>query len=254
MTSTPLIKAKATATACLLVLISVFIAGSTPFLPGQEEAPKTDGVRTVYLIRHGEYDQEDERDPDVGRGLVPLGIAQSRLIAARLRGLPVKMTSLTSSTMTRARETAQVIQRDFPELTLGQSRLIRECTPPTWRRDIMEGADPVRFIQCKTRLDEAFGTFLAPSPDMDRHDIVVCHGNVIRYFVTRVLRVNDMAWLGMSVTNCGLTTVRIYPNGAMVLLGFNDAGHIPPNMQTATSDENSAARLLLDAEGRQLGS
>ncbi len=55
-----------------------------------EVAEKTDGVRTIYLIRHGEYDIEDESDPSVGKSLVPLGVAQARLVGARLRGMPVR--------------------------------------------------------------------------------------------------------------------------------------------------------------------
>ncbi|MEJ2582932.1 MAG: hypothetical protein P8127_15065, partial [Acidobacteriota bacterium] len=47
-----------------------------------EQVEKTDGIRTVYLIRHGEYDHDDERDPEVGKGLVPLGVAQARIIGA----------------------------------------------------------------------------------------------------------------------------------------------------------------------------
>ncbi|MCW8804106.1 MAG: histidine phosphatase family protein, partial [Ignavibacteriaceae bacterium] len=93
------------------------------------------GVRTIYLIRHGEYDQTDTSDSDIGKKLTPLGIAQARLLSARLKAIPVQFTLLTSSTMTRARETAIVINEDFPKLKLQQSTLIRECTPPTWRKD-----------------------------------------------------------------------------------------------------------------------
>lgn len=83
-----------------------------------EEFHKNDGVRTVYLIRHGDYDHDDERDLDIGKALVPLGVAQARIVGARLRGMPVEMSSLHSSTMTRARQTALVIDDEFPELEL----------------------------------------------------------------------------------------------------------------------------------------
>jgi len=32
-----------------------------------EDPVRTDGVRTVYLIRHGDYDHDDGRDPMSGR-------------------------------------------------------------------------------------------------------------------------------------------------------------------------------------------
>ncbi len=197
-----------------------------------ESGTASPGSRTLYLIRHGEYDQRDERDPDIGRALIPLGVAQARMIASRLRSLPVTMTALRSSTMTRARQTALVIGEEFPDLVLEQTTLLRECTPRTWRQDIMARTDPKDAIECEKRLDQAFADFFVPSPAGDRHEILVCHGNVIRYFVTKVLGVDSLSWLGMSIGNCSLTIVRVKPNGSMKLLSFGDIGHLPHNLQT----------------------
>lgn len=212
----------------------------------QENNTKTKGVRTLYLIRHGQYDHDDDRDPDIGKALVPLGIAQTRLVANRLKSLPVKMSSLISSTMTRARQTAVIINQDFPELELIQTRLIRECTPPTWREDIMDEEDPEELKICTDNLEVAFSQYFIPSPDeKDRNDIIVCHGNVIRYFVTKVLKVETMSWLQMTTGNCGLTVVRIKPDGSMKLVSFNDMGHIPPNLQTVIGSESKSKELVL---------
>jgi serine/threonine-protein phosphatase PGAM5 len=83
---------------------------------------------------------------------------------------------------------------------------------------------------------------------MDRHDIIVCHGNVIRYFVTKVLKVDTKAWLQMTIGNCSLTTVNIRPDGSLKLVSFNDLGHIPPNLQTLTGGENKSKSLELPTE------
>lgn len=207
------------------------------------------GVRTVYLIRHGEYNHQDERDSFLGKGLVPLGVAQAKLVANRLKSMGIKFNSLTSSTMTRARQTAMIINEDFPELELQQSGLISECTPPTWRKDVMEKADPQELIECPENLDSAFSKFFIPSPDeKDRNDIIVCHGNVIRYFVTKVLNVDTMAWLQMSIANCSLTIVRIMPNGTMRLDAFSDYGHIPENMRTFTGGNNFIKSLVPESK------
>ena len=197
-----------------------------------DAADAAEHSRYLYLIRHGHYDYEDEADPDVGKALVPLGVAQARLVAARLSSLPVEMTMLRSSTMTRARQTALVMGEDFPELELEQSKLLRECTPPTWREDIVADVDPQEMSECVDQLEKAYAEFFIPSPDIDRHEIIVCHGNVIRYFVTKVLGVDTMAWLGMSIANCSVTVVRIDADGRTKLLTVGDAGHIPPNLQT----------------------
>jgi len=212
----------------------------------QENGIKTNGVRTLYLIRHGQYDHDDDRSSDIGKELIPLGIAQSKLVAGRLKSLPVKMSSLISSTMTRARQTAMIINQDFAELELQQTRLIRECTPPTWREDIMEGEDSEELKKCTDNLDVAFTKYFIPSPDEgERNDIIVCHGNVIRYFVTKVLKVETMSWLQMTTGNCGLTVVLIKPDGSMKLISFNDMGHIPLNLRTVSGFESKSKELVL---------
>lgn len=207
------------------------------------------GARTIYLIRHGEYDIDDERDPDLGKEIVPLGIAQSRLLSTRLKSMDVEFTSLTSSTMTRARQTAMIINKYFPELNLKQSRLIRECTPPTWREDIMADESESDLNECVTNLEKSFKEFFIPSSDeKDKHDIIVCHGNVIRYFVTKALKVDTLAWLQMTIGNCSLTIVKIRPNGSIKLVSYNDLGHIPSSMQTLTGGENKSKSLVLPGE------
>lgn len=227
-------------TIALIIITSVVVKG-------QEKEIGTTGIRTIYLIRHGNYNHEDERDPDIGKELVPLGIAQARLVASRLKSLPVKITSLISSTMTRARQTAMIINYEFPKLELQMDSLIRECTPPTWRQDIMAVETKYDLEDCTSKLEAAFTKYFVPSPDdEDRNAVIVCHGNVIRYFVTKVLKVNTMAWLQMTISNCSLTIVRIMPDGAMKLISYNDVGHIPPNLQTETGGNNEIKKLRVN--------
>jgi serine/threonine-protein phosphatase PGAM5 len=234
-----------------LLTIKIFIALLLIFsqmeFNAQEQSQS--GSRTIYLIRHGEYNSEDVRDPDVGKELVPLGIAQTRLLSSRLKSIGIEFNSLTSSTMTRARQTAMIINENFPELNLQQSKLIRECTPPTWREDIMADESKTELNECVENLEKSFKEyFIPPQDEKDRHDIIVCHGNVIRYFVAKVLNVDTMAWLQMTIGNCSLTIVKIRPDGSMKLVSFNDLGHIPPNMQTLTGGKNKYKSLKLPLE------
>lgn len=150
--------------------------------------------------------------------------------------------------MTRALQTAEVINEDFPELKLKQSDLIRECTPPSWRKDVMAGVDTTEKEECVQKLDMAFQKYFIPSPDdNNRNDIIVCHGNVTRYFVTGVLKVNTMSWLQMSITNCSLTIIRVLPDGTMKLDAFSDYGHIPENMRTFMGGNNKLKALKVKA-------
>jgi serine/threonine-protein phosphatase PGAM5 len=231
----------------ILSLLVVAIVLSAAAFGRQDDAGKK-GVRTVYLVRHGQYDQADARDEFTGKGLVPLGIAQARLLAARLRAMPVEFTSLTSSAMTRARQTAAVINREFPRLELKQSELICECTPPTWRKDVMAEEKAGEPEACVKNIEQFFREAFIPAPDAgDRHDIVVCHGNIIRYLVARALQVDTMSWLQMSISNCSLTVIRVLPDGKMKLDAFGDYGHIPENMRTFTGGDDEAKELAIPA-------
>ncbi|MBZ0114733.1 MAG: histidine phosphatase family protein [Thermoanaerobaculia bacterium] len=219
----------------LLALSAVSLAiPSSPEEAAEGEELLAPATRTLYLIRHGDYDHADDRDPEVGKALVPIGVAQARLVGARLRGMPVAWDALYTSPMTRALETAKVIGDDLgmePEV----SRNLRECTPPTWREDIMKEEKPEDLAACEKQLDEAFAQFFQPAKGAERHEIVSAHGNVIRSFLVRALGVDKESWLGMSIGNCSLTVIQVKPDGAMKVLAFSDVGHIPPNLQTRTS-------------------
>jgi len=225
---------------CFILFVSM---NNTEVLAQQD----SNGTRTIYLIRHGDYTPQDDSITDSLNVLTPLGIAQARLVSSRLKSMNIEFNSLISSTMTRAKQTSQVINNDFPEIIFEQSDLIRECTPPTWREDVMAETNAAEVEECVNNLEEAFQKYFIPSPDeKDRNDIIVCHGNVIRYFVTKVLKVDTMSWLQMSISNCSLTIIRILPNGNMKLVAFSDYGHIPENMRTFTGGKNKEKELIID--------
>lgn len=225
---------------CFILLTSMI---NTEVLAQQE----SNGTRTIYLIRHGDYAPQDDSIPDSVNVLTPLGIAQARLVSTRLKSMNINFNSLISSTMTRAKQTAELINKDFPELKFEQSDIIRECTPPTWREDVMADTKADEVEECVNNLEEAFQKYFIPSPDeKDRNDMIVCHGNVIRYFVSKVLKVDTMSWLQMSISNCSLTIIRVLPNGNMKLDAFSDYGHIPENMRTFTGGKNKEKELIID--------
>jgi len=210
----------------------------TVALPALANIPTHDEpTRTIYLVRHGYYDWDNDDDPDTGKALVALGRQQARLIAARLDALPINFTSLQGSAMTRARQTAEIMAPHFPELELQILRDIRECTMTTRRQDIMDELDPGEAAECEAQLEEAWQRLSVPATGKtDEHDIVVCHGNVIRWFVTRALEVDQTAWLAMSVSNASLTTIQIRADGSFKILGVGDSGHIPYRMNTFGAD------------------
>jgi len=210
-----------------LVLLTILAAPAFGVLPTRDEP-----MRTIVLIRHGEYEHDSECDEDVGCGLVALGRQQAHLAAARLKSLPIEFTSIQASAMTRARETGAIMAEYFPHLELTLHRDIRECTPTTWREDIMVDEDPADVAECEANLEAAWERIFVPAVGNPEFDIVVCHGNVIRWFVTKVLGVEQEAWLQMSIANCSLTFVQVRADGSKKLIAFADSGHLPYTMTT----------------------
>ena len=187
-------------------------------------------TRTIYLIRHGAYDMPIEGDEEKINALTRLGIAQARLIAARLRGMPVEFTSLISSTFTRACQTADVINQSLPQLKHETTKLLCECLPPTRVPQNRSDATADKIAAAAQQLDVAFTQYFIPATDHDQHDILVCHGNVIRYFVMKALNVDTQAWLGLSVAHCSLTLIQVKGDGSFKVLAVGDSGHLPPNL------------------------
>ena len=191
-------------------------------------------VHTFYLVRHGTY-TPDPKNPEPGPGLTALGLAQARLAGARLASMPVRFNSITSSTLTRAQETAVEIRAALPQVPGSASPLLSECTPPS-SMPAPDSAAAAMQDACRKRFDNAFEKLIVPATDGDRHDVLVCHGNVIRYFVTKALGIDTKLFANFGISNGSLTILRVRKDGAMQVMTVGDAGHIPPNLQSYGGD------------------
>ncbi len=94
--------------------------------PG-EEVSKPTAKRTLLLIRHGQY--ETWHEDRSKRILTALGREQAQLTGQRLKDLSKDYTLLTSSSMPRAKETAQLIAECLPQVPREQSDLLTEGAP-----------------------------------------------------------------------------------------------------------------------------
>lgn len=72
------------------------------------------------------------------------------------------------------------------------------------------------------------------TPKMIKHEyeIIVCHANVIRYFVCRALQIPPEAWLRFCIFNCSLTYLTIRPTGSVSCRMLGDIGHLNYDMTT----------------------
>jgi serine/threonine-protein phosphatase PGAM5 len=191
--------------------------------------------RTLILVRHGNYLPDPKADERLGPHLSPLGSTQAHLVAARLAGMPEHFEHLYASPVQRARDTAAIIGESFPGRSFEVVDDLAECTPHTWRTDITKHEKRADMAACKKQLDRAFARFFVPASGQAETDMLVCHGNVIRYLVTRALGVDTDAWLGMSIGHASITRILIKADGRIQVISVGDVGHIPPNLLSGTS-------------------
>lgn len=200
------------------------------------EKAKSKAVRHIFMIRHGQYFVDGATDKE--RVLTELGRKQADLTGQRLACLDIKWDLLVRSTMTRAQETATLIQKHLPaDLEVINCSLIEEGAPippepPVghWR------PEPKQFFQDGARIEAGFRRYFYRAPPeqvRDSYTLLVCHANVIRYFVCKALQFPPEAWLRISLNHGSITWVSIMPNGNLVLRSLSDTGFMEPNHVTS---------------------
>ena len=183
-----------------------------------EHDPKI--FRTIVFIRHGQY----KKDPEV---LTAIGRKQAQLTAKLVAQL--RPTKIYSSTMPRAIETAHHIS-DNLKMLVTKKDFFREGILPGLKN--LDRNQKKKARHNKLKADEAFRyIFKKPSVGQDT-EVVVAHGNVIRYWVCKALKINEGKWLNMDIIQASLTTIKIDSKGKMLLLGFSDCGHLPVKIRT----------------------
>jgi len=205
--------------------------------------------RIIVMVRHGQYNLDGTQDSE--RYLTELGKKQAEGTGQRLgllyskylqkvdeNGNEMKNSNirLVKSTMTRATETANIILKQLPELEQASCDLLREGAPCIPDPPIESWAPhPADFFQEGARIEAAFRKYFhraEPSQDTTSVDILVCHGNVIRYCACRALQCDPKGWLNMSVHNGSISVFIIKPSGTVILRELGGAGHFHPDMLT----------------------
>jgi len=187
-------------------------------------------TRNLFLIRHGQYHTEESLEAN--RKLTVLGREQLEMTGCRLRELGIRFDRLVASTMTRAQESASIVHCQFPELCVENEPLLEEGAPVK-PEPPLESWSPTdeQFREDGKRIEKAFRKYFhRASPDVkeDTNEIIVCHGNVIRYCVCRALQIPPEAWLRMGLNHGSITWISIRPSGKVVLRSLGVSGHMPP--------------------------
>ncbi|XP_052800306.1 serine/threonine-protein phosphatase PGAM5, mitochondrial-like isoform X2 [Mya arenaria] len=196
----------------------------------KEEKKVGTATRHIIMIRHGQYFDKEKYDAD--RMLTELGREQANLTGLRLAELNYPYTKLICSTMTRAQETADIIHKHLPDLPRENDDMLREGAPIPPEPPSGNWRPEASFYGDGARIEAAFRKYFhraEPEQTKDSYEIMVCHANVIRYFVCRALQFTPEAWLRISLNHASLTWVYIRPNGRVGIRTMGEAGFMPPD-------------------------
>ena len=153
------------------------------------------GTRRLYLIRHGEYDWEDKQS----RSLTKLGLEQAKLTGNRISSLPIA--AIYSSDLLRAVQTAEIIRDGIGGVPYKKKRNLRECYLPS----SILATVPSRLIRAgEKQAAAAFAEYFRPCRGPDKHEVIVSHGNLIRYLVCRVFGRPKDSWMRLRHETAGL--------------------------------------------------
>jgi serine/threonine-protein phosphatase PGAM5 len=184
-------------------------------------------VKTIYLLRHGQYTSKpNER-------LTPLGRKQAKRAGKRLQF--IKFHKVFFSTMPRAQETAEIVHKylHFNQQMQG-AEILHERIPgfPKNLRKQHGYTDLKKLNAQKHKAEIAFKTFFKVSRT-NRNELIVCHGNIIRFFLCKVLKIETDRWLHFDIKQCGITVITIdSKRRSLRVISHNDGGHIPLHEQT----------------------
>ncbi len=177
------------------------------------------GTRTLVLVRHGQYATE------TGGKLTPLGREQADYTGRFLAGQLAKerIHALWSSTLPRARETASIVGSSLSDLKVRPVSVLREGMYSKVKGYEVPAEERA---EDRARADAAYEKFFRTSRT-DRLEIVVCHGNLIRYLVCRALHAPVLRWTRMNSSHCSLTRILVRDTGAVRVVSYNETGHLP---------------------------
>jgi serine/threonine-protein phosphatase PGAM5 len=184
-------------------------------------------IKSIILLRHGQYKKKPNEQ------LTALGKKQAKLAGKRLKQM--KVHRFYFSTMPRARQTADIVRKTMRYAKrLQGSDVFHECVPgfPKRLRKKHGFTDLELLARHKRQADRAYKQIFKYSQS-ERTELIVCHGNIIRYFVCKALGLNTENWRLFDIKQCGISILQLNSKTREIrVIAHNDVGHIPLKMQT----------------------
>lgn len=190
------------------------------------------GHRHVIFVRHAQPEGE-------GGSIGTVGKRQAELTGLRLKSLFDEVATVYHSSAGEAKATAQIIQGCLgKKCRVTESALLAEGVPimPSPAPSALSNVALENLVLDSARAEGAFRAHVwCPTGEQQERvsvEVVVSHGNVIRYLVCRALQLPEPAWSRLAANHCAVTWLDIDSEGAVVLREFGGVGHLPPDLVT----------------------
>ncbi|KAF7457710.1 phosphoglycerate mutase [Cryptosporidium felis] len=185
------------------------------------------------FVRHGQYVLSGTKDED--KVLTDIGREQAEETGNYLfKQYGNNVNAIYHSNLTRAKETAKIISKYFPGVKLVEDSNLAEGVPIAPSPPV-NGFNPTidEITSDRDRIDQAFKTYFSKKEfSSEKVDIIVCHGNIIRYMFCKGLQYPTSGWLRLNHLNCGVTRISISTDSLVVCSGLGDGGHLKPSIHT----------------------
>jgi len=204
-------------------------------------------VRTIYLVRHGHYESWNNESVKGEGHITPIGRQQALSTSKRIAAIP--FTAVYCSSLNRARETCELVVNGRPDTEIRTSTLLQEVLPviPGRWEPFLKDYSQNDLVADRDRAEVAYSRHFISAVGKDKCDLIVAHGNLIRFFVCRVLDVDVKSWGYMDIDHCSISVVRINHNGWTQLVRLNDTAHLPDALVGSLPDGGLADKLWLTA-------
>ena len=167
----------------------------------------------LFLIRHGHTEVKNGKAK-----LSKEGIFQSIELSKKLR--KIKFDKIYSSDLDRAKETVKEYSKDFI-----LDKRLREVYRVLVGGPKKEGTSLNRESEDKKRADDFFNQIF----ENEGNFAIFCHGNIIRYFLNKILKSKENLWESLILDNCSVSIIEKNEKGFFIR-GINLKGDFEENM------------------------
>lgn len=195
----------------------------------------------LILIRHGHYVNATKPGAtDREKVLSELGKQQAELTGLYLQdffcqGTREETIEVQSSDLTRASETAETIAQKISGGRFQTDSLFREGWPgqpfPGGNSKHSEEDDGRMQLACDFLFHHQ-----VDDPDWI-YRVIVCHANIIRYFICQALGISAKGVWGLfEINHCSITRIDLYEDRSRKIVAVNETGHLPETLKTSSQD------------------